>query len=264
MAPLKSDADEKAFAARLNRELEAMGVVRPALAENLLGSVGKIGVNRESGTLVVTTAVGIHCQYDTSAYVYKFLLGQWRRVWESEQDDYSPGKYLPQHIDAVHILQPHKEGKEDGTPVVMTLGNDWGCASTWHSVYYRVWRTGLSGPKLLIDGAGFGWLRAPTYIVGSVVQNPLNENAPIDVLVEFTTGSIDAGVHNREAVRHYLIDGDQVRRVDPVALSPRDFVDEWLTARWSESVNWSASPALEQWHRRLHSDSLGGEFGFRR
>jgi len=25
-------------------------------------------------------------------------------------------------------------------------------------------------------------------------------------------------------------------------------------------VNWSASPALEQWHRRLHSDSLGGEF----
>jgi hypothetical protein len=51
-----------------------------------------------------------------------------------------------------------------------------------------------------------------------------------------------------------------VRRVDPVALSPRDFVDEWLTRAWNESAAWSASPALQQWHRKLHADFVAGDF----
>ena len=98
---------------------------------------------------------------------------------------------------------------------------------------YRVWRIDSAGSKLLIDEFEEAWLRAETYIVGSIGQNPMEEKAPVDVPVEFTARSIDSGVHNREAVRHYLIDGDRVRRVDPVALSPRDFVDEWLTRGWN-------------------------------
>jgi len=29
--------------------------------------------------------------------------GGWQRLWESEQNDYSPKKYNPQHIMAVHV-----------------------------------------------------------------------------------------------------------------------------------------------------------------
>src|SRR6185312_12800072 len=96
------------------------------------------------------------------------------------------------------------------------------------------------------------WQRTETYAVGSIVGGQPNDSASVDVLIEFTEASIDAGVHNREAVRHFLINGDQVRRVDPVALSPRDFVDEWLTRDWKESARWSASPALRRWQGRLH------------
>jgi hypothetical protein len=93
--------------------------------------------------------------------------------------------------------------------------------------------------------------------VGSITQD-WEPKAPVDVLVEFTESSLGG---NREAIRHFLIQGDQVRRVDPVALSPRDFVDEWLTQEWTESSTWSAFPGLRQWHERLHADFVSGSFG---
>ena len=99
------------------------------------------------------------------------------------------------------------------------------------------------------------------YAVGSIAQDRTKDNAPVEALIEFAEASADVMVHNREAVRHYLIDGDHVRRVDPVALSPRDFVDEWLTSDWKESATWSTSATLQQWHRKLHADWAGGEFG---
>jgi hypothetical protein len=80
----------------------------------------------------------------------------------------------------------------------------------------------------------------------------------VDAIIEFTQASVDGGVHNREAVRHYVIEGDQVRRIAPVALSPRDFVDEWMTQPWSESRGWSSSPSVSEWHRKLHGER--GEF----
>ncbi|MGB7761899.1 MAG: hypothetical protein WBL61_18845 [Bryobacteraceae bacterium] len=261
LASLKNDGDVKAFAERINQSLKPVGVAGSADDQNLLGSLGEVRINREEGMLIVTAAVGILCQNDESAYGYKLVDGRWRRVWESEQNDYVPNKYNPQQIIAVHVLQSYKDGHEDGPPFVLTLGNHWGCASAWHPVYYRVWRIDPSGAKLLIDDSAMAWLRVYTYAVGSITQSRKIESAPVDVLIEYTEASIDAMVHNREAIRYYLIDGDHVRRVDPVALSPRDFVDEWLTRGWNESAAWSASPTLQQWHRRLHGDWVGGQFG---
>ncbi len=255
------DGEQEALSARINEGLKAVDVAEAGDDQSLLGSVGDVHLSIEAGVLIVTSGVGILCQYDESAYAYKRMNGSWHRIWESEQLDYSPQKYAPQQIAAVHVLQPFKDGKEVGPPFVMSLGYYWGCASTWHSVQYRVWRIDSAGSKLLIDESEEAWLRAETYIVGSIGQNPMEEKAPVDVLVEFTARSIDSGVHNREAVRHYLIDGDRVRRVDPVALSPRDFVDEWLTRGWNESSAWTASALLRQWHGRLHADFVGGEFG---
>jgi len=83
------------------------------------------------------------------------------------------------------------------------------------------------------------------------------------ILVEFTVRSIDAAVHHREAVRQYELNGDRFVRVGPFALSPRDFVDEWLTHRWDETAAWSDAAgrdALAKWHTRLHRDFVAGDF----
>lgn len=166
-------------------------------------------------------------------------------------------------IDDIHVFQSYQGGHEVGAPLVLALSNSSGCASAWHGVTYRVWRLEPAGQKLLLDRSEFAWLRTGTYIVGSIGQR-YGERF-VDVLVEFTEQSIDMGVHNREAVRHFVIDGDRVTRVDPVALSPRDFVDEWLTRPWDESSHWSASADLSRRYRSFHDvtggDYVGGRFG---
>ncbi len=67
-------------------------------------------------------------------------------------------------------------------------------------------------------------------------------------------------VHNRDAIRHYVIEGDTLKRIDPIALSPRSFVDEWLTRDWKESAQWSESSQLQSWHARKHADLVSGLF----
>ena len=258
LASLKDGDDTTAFAVQINEALKRVTVGAPWDDQNFLGSIDDVRVERQ-GILIVTTGVGILCQSDESAYGYQYIDGEWRRVWESEQNDYRKEQYHPQIITAVHVWQRYENGRESGPPFVMTLGHLWGCASTWHDVTYRVWRVDKPRPKLLIDGLEPAWMRTGTFIVGSISQR--YDHKTVDALIEFTQGAIDVGVHNREVVRHFVIDGDRITRVDPVALSPRDFVDEWLRRPWEESARWSASVALKQPYNNLHSNFGSAQFG---
>jgi hypothetical protein len=247
--------DETKVSETVNKALERVSVAPSD--DNFLGYVGA-DLKWDSGLLVVTTHAGIVCASDSSLYVYKHVDGEWKRVLESEQNDYQ--HYSPQEIAAVHVWQSYQAGRETGPAYILALGNGGGCASAWHPVYYEIWRVDSSGSKKLIDESGDGYLRGERYIVGSIVNSPMHFSGPVDAIIEFTERSVDSGVHNREAVRHYLIEGDQVRRVAPVALSPRDFINEWMTQPWSASKDWSLSPDLLSWHQKLHADFVGGDF----
>ena len=249
LGALDNEEDTKAFEVRINQTLKQIDAGGPEEGQNRLGSINEVRFGGEGGLLIVTTGVGISCQYDESAYAYKRVDGRWKRVWEAER--LPEGKVSPQVIDAVHVWQDFKDGHEEGPPYVMTLGNYWGCASMWRSVNYRIWRIGSAGSKLLIDRTEPAYL-GQVPIVGAIGKN-YGEKA-VNVLVEFNGDSIDTGILVRRMVRHFLIDGDRVTRVDPVALSPRDFVDEWMTRPWEESAGWSASADLRRWHGKLHSD----------
>ncbi len=51
-------------------------------------------------------------------------------------------------------------------------------------------------------------------------------------------------------------------RIDPVALQPQDFVDEWLTHPWPEMESRSAGASrdkLEKWHNFLSGDFVAGD-----
>lgn len=258
LGPVEQQGDETKVSERINEALGKISVAPSTDDQNLLGSLGDVGLKWESGLLIMITRVGIVCEEDESVYGYRRIDGKWRRIWESEQNDYQ--HYTPQHIDAVHVWQSYEGGRPTGPAYILTLGNEWGCASAWHRVYYRIWRVDSSGSKSLVDESGDGYLRGQSYIVGSIVNSPMHFSGPVDAIIEFTQRSVDAGVHNREAIRHFLIEGDQVRRVAPIALSPRDFVDEWMTQAWTESQGWSLSPNLSKWHQKLHADFVGGEF----
>jgi hypothetical protein len=80
-----------------------------------------------------------------------------------------------------------------------------------------------------------------------------------DVRIQFTAGGTGYG-SSHQAVRHFEVRGNAVKQVDPIAPTPRDFVEEWLAAPWKQSASRSASPSIEVWHRKMHRDDGMGDF----
>jgi hypothetical protein len=81
--------------------------------------------------------------------------------------------------------------------------------------------------------------------------------------MEVRDRSIDGDIHNRAHVLRYRAVASVVERVDPVALQPRDFADEWLTRPWTEMESRSAGAGrgkLKAWHEFLAGDFVAGEF----
>jgi hypothetical protein len=212
-----------------------------------LGFLDEIEVTRDREFLVVATAVGvgIWCGYDNSAYVYQWKDGKWQRVWENEQDDYSKDAYHPQMLHSIHISDP----AEDGTRLILTLGSRTGCLAAFKNFYYRVWRTGTADP--ILDKSEILNDEGEPPVIGKLTPN--------DFLIEFSAGGTGYGFPHK-ALRHYEIHGTSVTQTDPIAPTPRDFVEEWLTAPWQESAARSDSPALREWHMKLHREDSQGDY----
>jgi len=264
--------DPGALERQLNSELrQAKLFCRPGPCPNdspcpewsALGYVGEIKLGFQAGRtfLVVRTALGIQqCGFDESAYAYQWAEDHWQPFWQSEQGDYTEEKYFPQTLYAVLISRSnYDKGADRSEHLVLTLGRDPWCTSNWHPVYYRLWQTKSSyrEPKLLLDEREDAFVADYPPIQGSV--------GPSDVLIEYTVGSIDGGVHSRREIRHYVVNEDKIERVDPIALSPRDFVDEWVHHPWAESSRWSepgVRAALRTWHEKRKGPLVFGEFAY--
>lgn len=261
LAVFDQGGDERSVEVEINKALDTVKLPAVPAIDGLfndLGSVTGVRLHRESRTLVVTTGLGILCGVDDSAYAYEWKEGRWQRFWEAEQNDYTSEKtYKPRSIDSVHVWagagrEPH---------LVLTLGTfDW-CTSNWRAVYYQLWQVDPSGSKLLINEDEPAFL-GDRGAMGSVRRERLRADAPINLLIEFAGRSIDSGRLVREVVRNYSIQGDHIQRIDPVALSPGDFADEWLIQPWTESAAWSSAAGLEKWHQKLHADWVGGDFDY--
>lgn len=210
-----------------------------------LGFLDEIQIMRQRQFLILETAVGIgfRCGYDYSAYIYQWT-GRWRRIWENEQDDYSPKTYLPQLLHSVQISDP----ESDGSRLILTLGTRSACV-TFREVYYRVWR--LGDPKPLLDRSEILDDEGDPPVIGKL--------QPDEVRIQFSAGGLAYG-YPHKAVRRFEIHGTAVNQTDPIAPTPRDFVEEWLAAPWSQSIAQAESPALEQWHEKLHRDDNQGDF----
>jgi hypothetical protein len=243
----------------LNIELRDAGLSCDGTVElrcpdwTLAGFVGRVTINWRASFLVVTAGMGIECGYDESAYIYSWNRQKWVRVWQNEQNTYTNDGYRPQTLHGV-LISPYNRANDY---LVLTLGSESWCSSNWHDVYYRVFRLRPDqDAQPLVSGSewtGVG-VRAPP-ILGSISNE--------DVLVEYLRPSLDTGILTREGVFHYEIQHGQVRRTDPFALGPRDFVDEWLKTDCRESSTWSERAnrrAMLDWRGKFVKEGMTGEF----
>lgn len=223
-------------------------------SESFVGYLGTLRVTRQQDFLIVETSVGIICGYDESAYLYSWNGSKWQRLWSSEQTTYTEKQYVPQTIHAVQI-SPVRTGQKQR--LVLTLGSNSWCSSNWHPVYYRLWRIGGEQEQMtvpLIDRKEMAFLGKHAPPISATLKAQ-------ELTVEFSALSIDPSIHSRNAVRRFTINGSRARRVAPIAITPRNFVEEWLTRPWIESrtlSNPSSLQALQKWHKRFFTG--GGEF----
>ncbi|HUA86995.1 MAG TPA: hypothetical protein VMB85_24230 [Bryobacteraceae bacterium] len=235
-----------ALTATLNAEFDQKKYVVPDGDQyrEYLGDVGAFEVSHPDGDeswLRLTTSVGVHCEYEDSVYLFEWRDGLWHRRFTAEQTDYTKGKYFPLHYNYVGVSQPDGAGER----LVLAIANTEGCASTWQSIDYTISRIGSTG-KTLLHGSD-------VLNIGDI--EPYHGRIePNRALIEFLGQSQDTDVLVRPHVLQYAIDGDKGRRIEPIALSAQDFVDEWLTKNFSEIAAWSDG-SLRDLHDKLIKDS---------
>jgi len=240
--------DEDAVNRQIQEALGAAGLFcTDGCPTTALGYIDTVHVQRDRDLLTVRTSVGISCGFDDSAYVYEWRAGKWQRIFETEQNTYTSTGYLPQTIYSVQLSPPDATGAR----LVLSLGSRPACASAFLPLCYRIWRIHSGGAKLVLD-------RSETAFMG---EYPPARGAvtPQDVRLEFTAGGTGYG-SSHQAVRHFAVQGDAVKQIEPIAPTPRDFVEEWLNAPWSESAKSAESASLESWHAKLHRDDGMGDF----
>ncbi len=187
----------------------------------------------------IVAGFAIACGSDTMLLVFSPSGGSWEEVlrWQSP-----PAKTIAGAFEAFKfgISPPDPSGR---WYVVAHSISPW-CSSTWSSIRYAALRPepGTPNPKALLSGSDTIWWGNEDF--GEVVVQADEFD------LRFHSWSIDTGVHNRVYVRHYKVVDDEVTRIQPVAVSPRDFVDEWIVSTWSEASQWSSSEGSDKLRRK--------------
>jgi hypothetical protein len=181
----------------------------------------------------VTASATIPCGAEDSVYGYKFDASGWKRVIDAHSPEMGNVK--------LELSDPDGAGRR--LLLVSSLSQQ--CASNWmalgYSVYQVDWQNGTAESVLSIKH-GFWVDNERIYVL-----------TPDELSVEFFDSSVSVDVHHRTKIQRYSF-APKVQRIDPVALQPQDFAEEWLTRPWSEMESRSAPETKE-----LH-ESFGGGF----
>ena len=198
----------------------------------------------EPDWLQMSTDIGIPCGADQSVYLYEWRNGGWDRRFVLEADAGEWDKYGPQNFVELQVSPNHA----NGTRLVLTTGWPPACISLWHTLSTKLFRVDAA-QTLLVDHAE----------EANQGEDVFARLEPSGALIEFGGSSMDTDILIRPHVLHYSVGQNGAERIEPIALSAQDFVEEWLTRPWAEMAEWS-EPPLAEWHGKLHKDHVSGEY----
>lgn len=236
--PVKIEKELSAMSHAFVLESRSYGVNELPKEANNYGYQLKFEVRRGptgSGLMGITAAFQIECGMDSVLAVFAPENNSWKQVlqWTSKPYKTVAGAFWAFDYG---VSPPDQSGQWF---VVAKSIAPW-CSSTWSDIRYSVLRpvTGSLRPSVLFSGSDFMWWGSEDFGTLSVDTNKFD--------LRFHAASIDGGVHNRVWVRDFSVSGDTVRRIGPIAVSPRDFVDEWIVSSWGEASNWSRSTGRDE------------------
>jgi hypothetical protein len=188
--------------------------------------------------LVVDFSFDIECSDDHMLLVYALRDGAWRRLmrWQAP-----PLKEISDAFGDFFVWTTLAgPGGADSSPrIVVAHGTPW-CTSRISGFKIDVLSAGPDPDSaMLVWHTERGYSRSgfiPTLRSwGDVFELRVNESA------------FDIDEFERRVIYRYRVDKDQgARRIEPLAIHARGFVEEWLTAPWTEAVSFSAEEAVSE------------------
>ncbi len=228
---------------QLTSELLNAGILKRGENEKP-GFVSYLKFSRPDGlsdVLEVQTGVAVPCGVDGSLYLYRITDTSHIRILESHgTSDWGS------NLVETQISSPDGAGNR----LVFASWDSVQCASVWNMLDYRLYRIGVAEePAVLLFSGSHSY----------TIEGDLHVTfLPQELLLEFIAEALEGGFR-RTYVLHYSVRPDGVRRIDPLALQPQDFVHEWLLQPWSEMES-RTSESAAKWHNFLHG--VGSEYQF--
>jgi hypothetical protein len=197
--------------------------------------------------LVISTQLWIPCgssDPDSAIYVFQGEKRQWNLVLATDADFDALGRTAESGLQ--YAISP---ASSNGHWFLGVANAPPSCRVPRRDLRYKVLRPGRSAdePVLLLDR------REP---VIPEFDPPFQLRAERDwfSLTRGKTRKLDGepGI----VIARYEIGETQVTRLQPFALTPEDFIDEWVQLNWADASKWSTPAAqseIQQWHSKLHS-----------
>lgn len=198
----------------------------------------------EPGILIVSTQLWLpygSADPDSAIYVFQGIARRWNLVLAAESD-FDPAGEKDETGMQYEISPPDSRGR-------------WSSRRASNVLRYKALRPGVDAekPELLLSGREK---------INSFFEPPFR----IDIATDWfamTQGQVrkldgELGI----AISRYELADHQVRRMAPLALTPEDFLDQWVQVNWDDAKRWSkpsSDAGLQEWHFKLNglaSDSV--------
>lgn len=217
----------------------------PEIVDRVYGDALHVSVSvptDEPHLLAVKISFEVQCGADTMLLLFDFQGKTWRQVIRWRSYDYVDASgAFGDFFEYVFLHQ----GPPKHWLVAVAHGHPW-CTSRWSGFGLDVLAPSRDGdPQRVLFHEQTGYVR-DTF--------PTFKPMPDGFELRYKTGSLDPDVMIRPAISRYRVVGDQVGRVQPIAENGRDFVDEWLQTKWTDSKRWSElanASKLEEIHSSI-------------
>ncbi|MBN8885522.1 MAG: hypothetical protein J0I77_07365 [Rudaea sp.] len=240
------DANPKSLQSELDGLLRASQPKSASESDFFYGAHLRFRVERPNGTsqlIAIMASFEIGCGYDEMLLVYAFDSNGWKRKlrWQSAPYDEVKGAF-GDFFKYVFV----SADRTPGWRIVAAHGTPW-CTSRWSKFAVDVLE-----PTSDEDKPAVLWHKENGYTRFLPEPTLKAVGGGFELRVEGAT--IEAEMMTRAHIYRYERADRTMRRVQPVAVNVRDFVDEWIQSRWDEAANWTSRNAiakLKELHEKL-------------
>ena len=211
----------------------------------------------DPGILVVTTELWVPCgstDPDTAIYVFQGRVRNWKLVLATDADFDAAGERKDTGME--YSLSP-QDANGNWYLAIAQAPPACGPTSSPASLRYKILRPGRSAdePRILLDRRE---------ALNEKFQPPFRLEAQDDWFAVTRGKERKLDAEPGVSIARYQIIGDKTKRMQPLALTPADFLDEWVQLDWNEAAHSSSqSSELPKWHSMLNAlanDSTEIEF----